>query len=142
MPMISRDPLRHDLHVVSPDGLWRFEDGRLISAGTEVSPCTLDFFERWTFARFLPGGELALAFETSQPWSEYGSYGDRYGGVQVLVLRGEPATWSPVALEFDYRRHDETFIVDDVAWHPRGVLGWLRDGELYVQVLAAPPSRP
>src|SRR5262245_13212970 len=109
------------ISAVSPDGLLRFEDGALRSPAAVVHPDTIDFFERWTFARFLPGGQLALAFESGQPWAEYGSYGDRYGGVQVLAPGADPATWSLVAIEYDYRSHDESFIPDDVMWHRRGV---------------------
>src|SRR5690606_26117577 len=73
-----------------------------------------------------------------QPWSEHGSYGDRYGGVQVIAPAAAPACWELVAIEYDVRRHDASFIPDDVAWHPRGVLAWLHDGLLYAQVLRAP----
>lgn len=119
----------------SPDGVWWFRDGQLRSSGVVVEPCTIDFFERWTFARFVDSETLVLAFESSQPWSEQGSYGDRYGGIQVLV-RTEAATWTPVALEFDCRRHDESYIPEDATWHPRGALAWLGGGELHVQRLA------
>jgi hypothetical protein len=124
----------------SPDGVWCFRDGALRSSTEVVIPPTIDFFERWTFARFLPGGELALAFESGQPWSDNGSYGDRYGGVQVLShRRGTTGTeWRPVAIEHDYRRYDESFVPHDVVWHSRGVLGWLHQSELFVQVLSAP----
>ncbi|WAS93657.1 hypothetical protein [Nannocystis punicea] len=79
-----------------------------------------------------------LAFESGQPWSEHGSYGDRYGGVQVLAASADPSHWQTVAIEYDYRAHDATFIPDDVAWHPRGVLASLHDGCLCGQVLKFP----
>jgi hypothetical protein len=125
------------IRALSPDGACRFEEGALRSCAADVAPFTIDFFERWTFARFLDERLLALGFESGQPWSEWGSYGDRYGGVQVLALTA-PAEWSLVSLEYDYRAHDEPFVPDDVIWHPRGVLAWLRDGSLAAQVLAAP----
>ena len=85
----------------SPDGSWVFEDGVLRSADAVVSPFAIDWFERWTFARFLPSGELALAFESGQPFDyEFGSYGDRRWGVQVLAPRPgqsvEPAAPPPL----------------------------------------------
>lgn len=133
-----------EIHPTSADGTCVFRDGRLHDGSTSFDPIELDFFERWTFARFLPGGQLALAFETGQPWSEHGSYGYRLGGVQVLARTGEPSRWSVVAIEYDHRYHDEAFVPDDIAWHPRGVLAWLRDGALWVQILAAPrgPVQP
>lgn len=124
------------MRAESPDGVWVFEDGVLRSAEGEVPVYAIDWFERWTFARFLPGGELALAFESGQPWGEWGSYGDRLGGVQVLA----PASsgWVLVAIEYDYRRHDESFEPHDICWSPHGVLAWLRDGELSVIVRRGP----
>lgn len=130
-------PARAPLRAVSPDGVWRFHDGKICSDHAVIAPFEIDFFERWTFARFLPGGQLVLAFESSQPWSDYGSYGDRYGGVEVLALTA-PATWSLVAFEFDVRAFDETFVPDDVVWHPRGVLAWLHRDNLFIQILTAP----
>jgi len=130
----------HDLDVAaeSPDGQWRFAQGALHGPGGRVELETIDFFERWTFARFCRGGQLILAFESSQPWSDYGSYGDRYGGIQVVAPTADPLRWVMVGLEFDYRSHDATFIPDDVVWHPRGVLAWLHQGCLYGQVLSTP----
>lgn len=122
----------------SPDGEWLFADGCLRSARATVHPREIDFFERWTFARFLPTGQLVLAFESGQPWSDFGSYGERYGGVEVLAPTADPARWALVGVEFVDRRHDESFVPDDVAWHPRGVFAWLREGCLYVQVLGTP----
>lgn len=129
-----------ELTAESPDGRWRFEAGRLRAGSLLVEPPTIDFFDRWTFARFRPGEPTALllGFESGQPWSEHGSYGDRYGGVQVIAPSADPSRWQVVAMEYDYRRHDESFVPDDVAWHPRGVLAWLRDGCLCGQVLGAP----
>src|SRR4051812_46779585 len=126
------------LVAVSPDGRWRFDGGRLHSATASEEPFAIDFFDRWTYARFLAVGVLALGFESGQPWSEYGSYGDRYGGVQVLRLAAGQPTWSLVSIEYDFRSHDEEFVPDDVVWHARGVLGWLADGMLYAQVLRQP----
>lgn len=122
----------------SPDGARWFDGARICSAEGAVYPPALDFFRRWTFARFCPGGQLILAFETDQPWSEGGSYGFRLRGVQVIAPSTASARWEFVAVEYDIRNHDETFIPDDVVWHPRGVLAWLHDGSLYAQVLLAP----
>ncbi|MFO7561729.1 MAG: hypothetical protein R6X02_03710 [Enhygromyxa sp.] len=124
------------MRAESPDGEWVFEDGELRSAEGAAWLYTVDWFERWTFARFLPGGELALAFETGQPWSDWGSYGDRRGGVQVL----SPSStgWVLVAIEHDYRAHDESFVPHDICWSPHGVLAWLRGSELCVIVLRSP----
>jgi hypothetical protein len=125
------------VRVVSPDGRWLFDGDRIRGDGTAERPEAIDFFERWTFARFLGDGVLALAFESGQPWAEYGSYGDRYGGVQVMVYGPDGPGWTCRALEYDYRAHDERFEPSDVVWHPRGVLAWV-DESLYVQVLRTP----
>ncbi|MDC0716654.1 hypothetical protein [Nannocystis bainbridge] len=93
---------------------------------------------RGAFARFYPGGQLILAFESGQPWSDAGSYGDRYGGIQIMAPTADPLRWVMVGLEFDYRSHDKTFVPHDVVWHPRGALAWLHEGCLYGQVLAHP----
>ncbi|MFT3772597.1 MAG: hypothetical protein QM820_44975 [Minicystis sp.] len=139
MPEVrNRSRIGAVIRATSSDGRWSFEEGRLRSGTVEADVFTIDFFERWTFARFLPGGELALAFESSQPWSEFGSYGDRYGGVQVLAPGPDAGRWALVAIEFDYRRHDESFVPFDVVWHRRGLLAWLHEGTLSVQVLASP----
>ncbi|MCY1057356.1 hypothetical protein [Nannocystis sp. SCPEA4] len=122
----------------SPDGEWQFAHDVLRGPRGPVELPTMDFFERWTFARFCPGGQLILAFESGQPWSEYGSYGDRYGGFQIMAPTADPLRWAMVGLEFDYRSHDATFVPDDAVWHPRGVLAWLHDGCLFVQVLSHP----
>lgn len=122
----------------SPDGEWQFAHDVLRGPRGPVELPTIDFFERWTFARFCPGGQLILAFESGQPWSEYGSYGDRYGGFQIMAPTADPLRWVMVGLEFDYRSHDATFAPDDAVWHPRGVLAWLHDGCLYGQVLSRP----
>ncbi|PCC70681.1 hypothetical protein SAMN02745121_05434 [Nannocystis exedens] len=127
-----------EISARSPDGVWRFESGRLSDGSRVVELETIDFFDRWTFARFCPGGQLILGFESGQPWSESGSYGDRYGGLQVFAPTADPARWQTVAIEYDYRSHDATFIPDDVVWHPRGVLAWLHDGCLCGQVLKEP----
>ncbi len=98
----------------------------------------IDFWERWTFGRFLRPGVLALAFESGQPWAEYGSYGDRYGGVEVMALDTAAQRWYLAALEYDYRGHDEDFVPGDIAWHERGVLAWLVNDLLAIQVLRRP----
>ncbi|MFY0537532.1 hypothetical protein [Nannocystis pusilla] len=90
----------------------------------------------------LSRGQLILGFESGQPWSEYGSYGDRYGGLQVFAPTADPSRWHTVAIEYDYRSHDEDFVPVDAIWHPRGVLAWLRDGCLCGQVIASPRPRP
>lgn len=126
----------------SPDGRWTFENGVMRSGEIRVPVCEMDFFERWTFARFLPGGALALAFETSQPWSESGSYGDPYWGVQVVAPTPDGGGWELVALEYDSRHPDESFEPLDVTWHRRGVLAWLEGGILEGQVLEAPRGAP
>lgn len=129
-----------DISIKSLDGRWTFDGNRIRSAGANIEPFTIDFFRRWTFARFLPGNILTLGFESDQPYSDYGSYGDRYGGVQVLVLKQDPLDWDLVAIEFDYRRFDEEYIPNDVVWHKRGILAWLHDETLCIQVLKAPRS--
>lgn len=125
------------IYAESPDGVWRFEGGALRSATAVVAPFEIDFFERWTSARFFSGGQVALTFESGQPWSDQGSYGSRYGGIEILALTA-PDTWTVVALEYDWREHDETFVPLDLAWHPRGVLAWLHQSYLYVQRLTLP----
>ncbi|MBO3746117.1 hypothetical protein J5X84_08580 [Streptosporangiaceae bacterium NEAU-GS5] len=135
-----RSESQQEVSAVSPEGGWRFTEGCLRSSVAVIKPFAIDFFERWTFARFMREGILALGFESGQPYSPSshgGSYGDRYGGVQVVALTA-PAQWDLVAIEYDSRRVDETFIPDDVTWHSRGVLAWLRNGFLYVQVLREP----
>ena len=127
-----------DIFAVSPDGAWRFEAGQLRGGSRVVDLPTIDFFDRWTFARFCPGGQLILGFESGQPGSDYGSYGGPYGGLQVFVPTADPSRWHTVAMEYDYRRHDEDFVPEDAVWHPRGVLAWLRDGCLFGQVLSTP----
>lgn len=127
-----------DIFAASPDGVWRFEAGHLRDGSRVVDLPTIDFFDRWTFARFCPGGQLILGFESGQPWSDYGSYGDRYGGLQVFAPTADPSRWHTVAIEYDYRSHDEDFVPDDAVWHPRGVLAWLRDGCLCGQVISSP----
>ncbi len=130
----------HDVTAVSTDGVWAFRAGKLCSAGRTIEPPSIDCFERWTFARFMPSGELVLAFESGQPWGMGGSYGDPYCGVQVLARTG-PEGWDAIALEYDTWNHWERgFVPDDAIWHPRGVLAWLWDDELSLQVLAAPPE--
>lgn len=125
------------LRTASPDGEWVFDGERLRSSSQVVEPFTIDFFHRWTFARFLPSGVIAMAFESSQPWSDWGSYGERHWGVQVLAPTPS-GEWDLVAFELGSRRHDETFAPLDIVWHPRGVLAWLHPSWLEVQVLAKP----
>jgi hypothetical protein len=126
------------IFATSLDGKWTFDGSHIISATTKIESFTIDFFERWTFARFLPGCVLALGFESGQPWSEYGSYGSRYGGVQVLALNKQRDDWSLVAIEYDCRSFDETFVPDDVIWHHCGVFAWLVHGGLQVLALQKP----
>ncbi len=125
------------LHVISPSGRLEVRD--------DLDPmlCPIDFFERWTFAKFLDprtygahdsgfGLEdtelLALGFESSQPYSEYGSYGTRRMGVQVLAYADQ--RWRRVALDMDERRHDEHLDLTDVALHIGGVFAYIRKEEL------------
>ena len=126
------------IKAVSPNGQWVFENGKLSSQEHVITPFALDFFERWTFAKFLQDDQIALAFETGQPWSEFGSYGDRYWGVQILTQAAQHNIWTLSAIEYDYRSFDESFIPKDIVWHPRGVLAWLDVDELYFQVLKSP----
>jgi hypothetical protein len=128
---------RAPVYAESHDGVWRFEGGALRSATATVEPFAIDYFERWTSARWMPGGQLVLTFESGQPWSDQGSYGSRYGGIEVLALTALD-TWTVVSLEYDWRQHDETFVPLDVAWHPRGVLAWLHGNYLYAQRLVVP----
>ena len=134
------EPLADRVQARSPDGSWRFEDGQLHSATLSVSPFAIDFFTRWTFARFLSDDVITLGFESGQPWAEHGSYGDPYGGVEVLRFVPERSTWSLVSIEYDSLAlcPNQEFLPDDVVWHPRGVLGWLAEGVLTVQVLTRP----
>jgi hypothetical protein len=122
--------------AVSSDGEWVFDGERLRSrAGAVVALDRMDFFERWTFARFLASGDLALGFETGQPWTDDGSYGDRYGGVQVHErARG----WRCSALEFDSRGFDEAFVARDVCWADRRVFACSAERTLTVTALVAP----
>lgn len=126
------------IHAASPDGRWTFLDGVLRSGEVRADVWEMDFFVRWTFARFLPGGQLALAFETSQPWNDWGSHGEPYGGVQVLALEPETGRWNVVAMEEEGRHPHKPFEPLDVAWHPRGVLAWLVNGWLWGHVLSTP----
>ena len=133
-------PADHSVQARSPDGSWWFEAGQLRSATLSGPPFTIDFFERWTFARFLSNDLIALGFESGQPWAEYGSYGDPYGGVEVLRFVPKRSVRSLVSMEYDQLAlcHNQEFVPDDVVWHPRGVLGWLVEGVLTVQVLTRP----
>lgn len=134
--------VQHCAIVTSPNGCWRFTEGLLRSPAATFGPVELDFFKRWTFARFLSDEIIALGFETGQPWSEHGSYGGPLGGIQVLSLSGrDPCAWELVSLECEYRDHDEDFIPHSIAWHERGVTAWLVGDFLRVQVLASPRPR-
>lgn len=126
-----------DISTTSLDGVWTFDGDRIRSAHANVEPYAIDFHLRWTFARFLPGNILTLGFESAQPYSEYGSYGDRYGGVQVLRLKPGSVDWQLVAIEYEYRRADEEFIPKDVVWHKRGILAWSVNDSLLIQLLAS-----
>lgn len=125
--------------AVAPDGLSVFAGGRLRGVKPWPAPFEIDFFDRWTFARFSLDGTLTLAFESGQPWSESGSYGDRYGGLQVFHP-GDPARL--LSIEFDHRACDEAFAPRDAVWHPRGVLAWVREDELFIQRCASPRTSP
>ena len=125
----------------SPDGRWTFDDGRLSAGAVQAAVFELDFHERWTFARFLSPTHLALAFETSQPWSEHGSYGSRHKGIVILACDAQDR-WEPVALDVVDREYDESFEPHAIIWHPRGVLGWLHCDELVVRVLRAYRTAP
>ncbi len=126
-----------DISVTSLDGVWTFDGERIRSAHANVEPYAIDFLRRWTFARFLPGSILTLGFESDQPYSEYGSYGNRRGGVQVLRLRPDSSDWQLVAIEYEDRRFDEEFIPKDVVWHKRGILAWSIHDSMQIQHLAS-----
>ncbi|MFD4431864.1 hypothetical protein [Nocardia sp. NPDC058497] len=121
----------------SPDGRWRFAAGRLHSATTTVGPYTVDFFDRWTYARFLGPDTLALGFESGQPWDIDGSYGNRLWGIEVLTL-DDDGTWKVTDYEHEQRQHDEEFLPRSIVWNPQGTLAWLRDGILECRVLTTP----
>lgn len=139
MPRTVHSP---EIFARSLDGIWTFDGDHIFSAEATVEPHTIDFFERWTFARFLPGPALAFGFESSQPWSEYGSYGDRYGGVQVMALTKPPSEWSLVAMDYDIRSFNEEFIPLDVTWHSVGVLAWLVNECLEIQLAKEARDNP
>lgn len=122
-----------NIQATSPDGLWRFQEGKIFSQDVVITPFALDFLERWTFAKFLRADQLALAFETGQPWSEFGSYGSPLWGIQVLTHTRQSDSWELRALEYDCREKKESFIPQDICWHPHGVLAWLCYDELYLQ---------
>lgn len=125
--------------AVAPDGLSVFAGGRLRGVKPWPPPFEIDFFVGWTYALFSLDGNLTLAFESGQPWSESGSYGDRYGGLQVFPP-GDPARL--LSIEFDRRAFDETFAPRDAVWHPRGVLAWIREDELFIQRCSSPTTSP
>ncbi len=126
------------LRCWSLDGEWLFDGSCLVCGDHRSAVFEYDWWKRWTFARFIAPDVFAAAFETSQPYSEGGSYGDRLGG--VLVHQRQGMDWPLVALDHDYRAHDESFVPDAVAWHPRGLLAWLHKGELYAYLLRRRPT--
>jgi hypothetical protein len=126
-----------ELRAESFDGRWVFEHGKLRSGSTIVAPFTIEWFERWTYARFLPGGELVLAFETGQPYGDWGSYGYRMGGVQVLAQRSATA-WALLSIEYQDRMFDERFVPRDVCWSSTGLLAYLHADVLEGVVLRGP----
>jgi hypothetical protein len=122
--------------AVSGDGAWVFDGADLVSETATVAPFSVDFFSRWTFARFLPGG-LVLGFESSQPYSQYGSYGNPHAGIQLEALPSASATGTTL-IGFDYGYLGKGVAPDDIAWHSRGVVATLVGGELTVKVLDRP----
>lgn len=114
----------------SLDGRRRFAAGRLHSATTTVEPYTVDFFDRWTYARFLGPDTLVLGFESDQPCN-------RLWGIEVRTL-DDDGTWKVTDYEHEQRQHDEEFLPRSIVWNPQGTLAWLRDGILECRVLKTP----
>lgn len=98
--------------AVSPCATHVFNGERLLSRSprdgtiTAREPFTRDFFERFTRAEFIAPALLALCYETGQPWSEFGSYGDRMKNVQIYSVG--PA-FETAFYWWDTRRWDEDF---------------------------------
>lgn len=82
-----------DVHIVSPEPQW-------------VS--TPDFLWRIdSVCCARDGSAYGYSWLTSQPWSDYGSYGDRERGMNVIAVQGDHS-WQ----QRDHRRHD-----DDASTH-------------------------
>lgn len=77
---------------------------------------TRDFFDRYTRADFVDGAHLALCYETGQPWTDNGSYGDRMKNVHVC--RVSPS-FDTVFYWWDTRQWDEDFAPSAIAYAPR-----------------------
>ena len=76
-----------------------------------------DFYDNTTSLYVHPdGGSWGYGFLTGQPWSEWGSYGDRLHGFMVC-----DATGTTLRVEQDYRAHDE-FPVMHGFWDPHANL--------------------
>jgi hypothetical protein len=88
--------------VCRGDGWARVSEPDFLCAVTDVR-CAED------------GASFGYAWRTSQPWSEWGSYGDRMAGTVVLDADGNPIreVWSE-------RRHDDDRLRRILAWGPGG----------------------
>ncbi len=123
-----------EIVAIAENGVWRFEAGAIWDEVSSTELFTDELHERWTFADFLPGGELALAHESR--FGEPESMGMAYGGVQIRTLTD--GAWSLVAFEYFEREVFEDFVPQAVCWHPRGVLAWVIEDLLYVQMRGEP----
>ncbi len=97
--------------AVSPNGAHVFNGTHLVSRSRDGSvairePATRDFFGEFTYARFVDNAHLVLAYETTQPWSDGGSYGEPGRGVQVHRLDRD---LSIVIDWWDTRRSSDSF---------------------------------
>jgi len=84
---------------------------------TQREPCTRDFFDRFTCAQLVAPALLALCYETGQPWSDFGSYGDRMKNVQICSAGRELET---LFYWWDTRQFDEDFEPSTLAFASSG----------------------
>ncbi len=90
---------------------------RVLHENASVYYESYDFYHRTTSLYVHPdGGSWGYGFLTEQPWSEWGSYGDRLLGFMVC-----DATGATLRVEQDHRAHDE-FPVMHGFWDPHANL--------------------
>lgn len=97
----------------------------------------VDFHEAWIFAAFLRNGELGLGYETSQPYSEYGSYGSPHEVVEVCDVRSSD---SLRFVERGDRWRDRVFDLRAIAYAPSGLCAFATNEEVYVLENKRPPT--
>lgn len=121
------------------EGNWCFENGRLFHKASNIEADFFepDFLERWVYARFLRPDILALGFESGQPYSESGSYGNPLKGT-IVLKHVDLAKWICVSFECAGRSYNESFNLVDVAWHESGVLASVEDDSLELIFLDTP----